>query len=518
VAFAAGFVALAAAACVAPPTQEQAPAPRTGAIFGGTTDSTHTAVMALVHWTMTGMSSCSGTIIDKTATTATMLTAQHCVAKHDASGNIARPVSMDPPAQFTVVPDTDWLAGYYAQHRFSVIEIVPAGGYDGRVDSAYDVALVRIHLGAQPVDVIPILEPADDKLAVGSFVTLVGYGRTEVDAGTRNTERRTVGVTLAALTATHLAWDQTNGKGHCKGDSGGPALFQTASGLRVAGIAEYADANCTSHGASVRVSSAAPWIHKMLEASRDGGVPDAATGADAFNRPDATSPPDVLPPPPDAPLAPSCGKITDPRADCSVCMSARCCFEARLCSSDPLCMGCGANPLASCYLYPPAAAFAACLATCPGNPCGITPQGADAAAMDVRAEAPRDAVEAPQDLAETAPETAGAVDTGTRPDVPGVDAAQDRPPTEGADADAARDAPLDEVSPTGAADAPAEAGGRADARSGAEASNDGPKLVPDHGCGCDAGGDHRANGALAALLLLIAAATRRRGHVIVRRK
>ena len=88
----------------------------------------------------------------------------------------------------------------------------------------------------------------------------------------------------------------------------------------------------------------------------DAARPD--TGGAADGQPDATTP------------AP-CGKLTDSRPDCAACIASRCCAEAAVCSADPLCLACGANPLPSCAPYPPSATLTACLARCPGNPCGV---------------------------------------------------------------------------------------------------------------------------------------------------
>ena len=486
------------------PDDEAAPA-RTRAIIGGTSDVMHTAIMALLHWkTPTTPYACSGTVIAKTATTATLLTAEHCVARLDDAGNIAQPVAFDPPSMFNVLPDSDWLSGYYAGHALTVSDIVPAGGYDGRVDSDYDVALVRFQIAGPAFDVIPILEPADDKLAAGSTVTLVGYGQTQVDGGGGgNTERRTVDVAISSLTVTHLSYDQTNGKGTCHGDSGGPALFQTPSGVRVAGIAEYGDVACAVLGASVRVSTAAPWIHKILDATPDAGTPSM----DASPSQDATTPVDKPPAPPDAPLSPSCGKVSDPRAACAVCIGSRCCFEARLCASDPLCLGCGASPLESCYLYPPSAAFAACLATCPGNPCGILSHAdAGGPVNDASAEA-------------GAASDAREADDAQR-DAAAVDASRDSAMTDTSSPEAALPPRADaaEVSASTPPQAPADAAPEAaqtDARG--DARGDGAALATHPGCGCDTGGAPSTPGEIVASLILALVFVRRRCVTIARK-
>jgi hypothetical protein len=107
---------------------------------------------------------------------------------------------------------------------------------------------------ANPPQVMPAMSPAEDGLAVGQVVTLVGYGQTEF-GGTSN--RRSINRNIFELSALRLVYDQATG-GQCFGDSGGPAVRATGGGDRVAAVAStVTDANpeCTGFGTGARVSA-----------------------------------------------------------------------------------------------------------------------------------------------------------------------------------------------------------------------------------------------------------------------
>jgi hypothetical protein len=134
--------------------------------------------------------------------------------------------------------------------------------YDGSVDSPYDVALVR-YLGALPTTaIIPAMTPAEDKLALGTSVTVIGFGKTLTNS--MNSSRFEVARSIDMLTANQFQYSQTDDKGACEGDSGGPAIVQTADGARVAGITSFGDPTCTMVGASVRISPVASFITSFI--------------------------------------------------------------------------------------------------------------------------------------------------------------------------------------------------------------------------------------------------------------
>jgi MYXO-CTERM domain-containing protein len=432
---------------------------------------------------------CSGTTIAKVGTSGILLTAAHCVVAHDAMENITLPIRVVPPSQLSILAGSDWRTSLSLGRTYTVAEVAVPAAYDGATNSPNDVALVRYLNPIPSVPAIPALAPAEDVLAVGDTVTLVGYGQTETDS--MNTVRRTVGRTIGTLTENHVLYGQGDGKGQCKGDSGGPAVIQVGGALRVAGVISYGDVGCTLLGAAVRVSSAAAFIRAFIDAATpaDAGVgPDASTGADAATPVDLAPPRDTAtaadkPAPP-----PACG-ISDPRRACDECIAARCCLEAAICAADPLCRGCGAAPLATCQSWPPSATLTACLGRCPGDPCGV------AALLDAGRPAPQDG-----------PGEAAAHDA-----APALDAADLRQNVDVFDAlgdvvghEAAAGSEVGRLDAgRGDVTSDADAGARADAAEAPEGT----------GCGCATGGAPPVGEGAAVLLAAIVIAVVRRRRV-----
>jgi hypothetical protein len=244
-----GLCAVAACGQLPPPQATSTESP----IFGGTPDTEHGAVMALIDQTSaTTASACSGTTIALSGSSGIFLTAGHCVVANDGMGHVTVPLQKAANGDIFIVPGPDWQTNVHNGLFYGVAEIAVHPQYDGSVDSPFDLALVRF-LGALPATpVIPALGPTDDTLAVGTPVTVVGFGKTETNA--MNSTRMEVDRVIQSITANQFIYDQSDAKGACQGDSGGPALVSTAAGLRVAGVTSFGDPMCTKVGASVRVS------------------------------------------------------------------------------------------------------------------------------------------------------------------------------------------------------------------------------------------------------------------------
>ena len=249
--------------CSAPaPSPEDGLASLRDPIYGGTLDTTHDAVVALVRFGRTTIGSCSGTTIAKQAGSGILLTAAHCVLEIDANEQVVVPIKVVSPGSLIVLPGADFQVGFNTAKAYYVADITVHPQYDGNTQNPYDLALVR-YLGAtDATPIIPALSVADDKFAVGSPFTLVGFGKTE--SNSNNSQRRKVDKVVSSLTTRQISYDQRDGKGSCQGDSGGPALVQTPGGERVGGVTSYGDSDCTTTGVSVRVSADATFIQGVL--------------------------------------------------------------------------------------------------------------------------------------------------------------------------------------------------------------------------------------------------------------
>ena len=254
---------------------------------------------------------CSGTTIAQSGSSAYLLTAAHCVVAQDAMMNILKPVTVVATSSVIVLPGPDWQTSLSAGNRHAVSQITVAPGYDGTAGSPTDLAVVRF-VSTSSLPVIPILESADDDLAVGDTLTLVGYGVTE--AGGQNSIRRMVDRPIDTLTPLLMTFLQNDDKGGCSGDSGGPALVRLAGGERVAGVFAATEdlpqlnLYCRLESAAVRVSSLASFIHGVISpaSATDASAPvDAGAAADVSGpaMADASAVPDAdgdVAPPADA--------------------------------------------------------------------------------------------------------------------------------------------------------------------------------------------------------------------------
>jgi hypothetical protein len=80
-------------------------------IYGGTLDTTHDAVVALVRFGRSSIGSCSGTTIAKQGASGILLTAAHCVLEIDANEQVVVPIKVVSPASLIVLPGADYQTG-----------------------------------------------------------------------------------------------------------------------------------------------------------------------------------------------------------------------------------------------------------------------------------------------------------------------------------------------------------------------------------------------------------------------
>jgi hypothetical protein len=438
------LVALAAFGCSAPSGDGDLGS-QGEAIYGGTVDTTHDAIMALLHVEGNAAGSCTGTTIAKQAGSGVLLTAAHCVVEIDTNDNVVVPVQLVDPAALQVIPGSDWLAGLNAVKTFGVAQVSVHPQYDGSVDSPFDVALVRYLGTTDTTQIIAPLSPVEDKLAAGSTITLYGYGQTEVDQN--NTQRRKVDKVIESLTTHQILYDQHDGKGSCRGDSGGPAIVATASGEKVAAVTSFGDQDCTQAGVSVRVSAEASFVESVLAA-----LPAALSCTECRTAAIGPSSPcfservactgntacskfyDCISPCKDSACydacatknptgamandalatcqcttacakecandtscgTPTCGGLTVPGALCTSCIQQSCCHESDLCGADASCSSCFGHSGTQCNNNSLYQGLLACLSKCTGDPCklaspsatGVGGGGADAGSGVSEAGAP----------------------------------------------------------------------------------------------------------------------------------
>lgn len=210
-------------------------------IIGGTVDTTTDAVVQVLQVYSNGQiaSTCTGTVIAQSGSYAYVLTAAHCT-------NMNR---------VAVVDDLNECFSAGGCDLYSIDQQAAHPNYNGNnVGAGYDFRMLRVVKGGANLSVIPI-PSGSDGLSTGASIRLVGFGITSANNGD-NSQRRTVDVNVNQLSSTLIRYSQTNGKGACSGDSGGPALFNNT----VVGVTSFGDQNCTQFGASGRVSLVSNWI------------------------------------------------------------------------------------------------------------------------------------------------------------------------------------------------------------------------------------------------------------------
>jgi secreted trypsin-like serine protease len=145
--------------------------------------------------------------------------------------------------------------------------------YQKDKNSHFDMAVLKLNKEI-PEDYEPIsILPAAIELKNGDLVLSMGYGiKYDNEQYSKKRLNKVDSVRVVEDQGTKILLDQTNGRGICSGDSGGPTLYKHQGKYYLLGINSgvqslYKDvkATCKMHGVLIKAQTFKPWILKMIQ-------------------------------------------------------------------------------------------------------------------------------------------------------------------------------------------------------------------------------------------------------------
>jgi hypothetical protein len=251
------------------------------AIVGGTAETDHTAVVAVLALAPSNYFLCSGTVVSPHV----VLTAAHCVTGDDKpagtsfyvyDGPVVPPISGTMPsgAGFHATQSVTWYPDYDA----GTAEQVAANGSDAL--PVYDIGVV-VTTDVLPAPPMVLRRTAFETSDVGKVFENVGYGRSDPSTSNSDGTRRHASATVTGLAPDMLELDGASNS-ICFADSGGPSTLTLDGRERVMGVHAWIKngTTCTGTQFDTRVDTyVANFIDPQIDTADPGWRADAGETA-----------------------------------------------------------------------------------------------------------------------------------------------------------------------------------------------------------------------------------------------